>query len=141
MKNPTVLYKNLFFLDRFSVLNHTSHSSCSDKSDQHQAGNRKTEEPDVLLPDFVNPLVFLFIDFNLCKSAGGEQTNSPRLSVPSEALITYHVLGCAKLIIMSGVACNGCVEYTTEISSVRCCLSHNNQINSISLGNYFGLYL
>lgn len=80
--------------------------------------NMEGIEIDILWPDSINPLVFLFIDFHLCKSAAEEQTNSPELSVPSEAQITYHFLLCAKLI-MSGVACNGCSEYTTLICTAR----------------------
>ncbi len=51
---------------------------------------------DILQPDSIDPLIFLFIDFNLCKSATEEQTNSPELSPPSEAQITYHLLLSAK---------------------------------------------
>lgn len=57
---------------------------------------------DILLPDSINPIVFLFIDFHLCKSAREEQTNSPELSVLSEAQITYHSLHCAELIMSWG---------------------------------------
>lgn len=71
------------------------------------------------------PLVFVFIEFHLCKSATEEQTNSPELSVLSEVQIVYHFLHCAQLIT-SGVACNGCPQYTTLISTAQRCVSLNN---------------
>lgn len=92
-------------------------------------------ETDISEPDPINPLVFLVIDFHLCKSATSEQTNSAELSGPSEAWITYHLLHCAKLI-MSGVACNGCSEYTTLISTVQrhASPSHNEKIKFYLFG-------
>lgn len=91
--------------------------------------NMEGIEIDILWPDSINPLVFLFIDFHLYKSATEEQTNLPVLSVLSEDPITCHLLHCAKLI-MSGVACNGCSEYTTLISTMQRCVSlnHNEKI-------------
>lgn len=67
-----------------------------------------------------------------------KQTNSPELSGPSEAQITYHLLHCAKLI-MSRVACNGCSEYTTLISTVqrRASLNHNEKIKFNLFGELF----
>lgn len=94
-------------------------------------------ETDILEPDSITPL-FLVIDFHLCKSATSEQTNSAELSAPSEAWITYHLLHCAKLI-MSGVACNGCSEYTTLISTVQrhASLDHNEKIKFNLFGELF----
>lgn len=94
-------------------------------------------EIDILYPDSINHLVFLFIDFHLCKSATETRANSPELSVLSEAKITYHFLHCAELI-MSGVACNGFSEYTTLISTTQRCvsLSHNEKIKFNLFGEF-----
>lgn len=100
--------------------------------------NTEGSQIDILLPDSIKPPVFLSIDFHLCKSATQEQTNSPELSVLSEAQITYHFLHCAELI-MSGVACNGCSEYTTLISTAERCasLGRNEKIKFNLSGELF----
>lgn len=100
--------------------------------------NMEGNENDVLEPDFINPLVFLLIDFHLCKSVTSEQTNPPELSGPSQVRIAYHLLHCAKLI-MSGVACNGCSENTALISTLqrRVSPNHNEKIKFNLFGELF----